>query len=130
MRSMFNQKKKNALLSFISTPIITVAESLIQVSLQLSASYYNQVKSLQNSFFKYFSSFCLVLLSYWSDECTFWNLIGCCRGRTPLVHPILHWSCLLSSHPAICIYNPERCTQVLCISWVIGLLEYVIDINI
>ncbi len=42
---MRSQMKKNALLSFISTPRITAAEPLIQVSLQLSAGYYNQVKT-------------------------------------------------------------------------------------
>ncbi len=110
--------KKNALLSFISTLIITAAEPLIQVSLQLSAGYYNQVKTESAKFILQMfwlilpcAAFLLVRRVYIlkSD----WTL----RRQTTLVHPILHWSssssCLLSSHPAICIYNPERCTQVL-----------------
>lgn len=117
--------EKNTVSSFISTPKITAAESLMQFHFNFQPVYYNKV-SISENVQKNNFAWCCSAICQMSVRSNSW-LDATESGSLWFIrylHRSSSSSCLLSSHPAICIYNPERRIQVPRISWwVIGLLK-------
>lgn len=117
-------KWKNTVPSFISTPVITADKSLMRFHFSFKPGYYNQVNIESVEIY-------LTILANFAWGCSAIGQMSLCpdtwldaaEAGSLWFTRYLHWSssfsCLLSSHPDISIYNPERRTQVPHFSWVI-----------